>query len=271
MKNDYLDYQIMLDEKTLESLNYDLQIFNINNLNLLFNMIIVSYYETFLKKEQIIHDKLSLLLNSHKIDILLKEKLLNEMLKTLITFEDTKDQKTIKKKLHVKESNLYEFQSFLALTELLLGNTISISTILRMLFVSFSKKTRTEKEFILFKNIIDKVEEASKENIILKVKLQNQKEVNINPYGVFDPFDHDALFLVGELPDQKLRTIRISQIKMAFITYQNGHITPLLYQDFIEIKKAKFDLGNLASLINLDSDNILPEIKRLKQLTHRLI
>jgi hypothetical protein len=152
----------------------------------------------------------------------------------------------------------------------LFGNTLATSTILRMLLVSFSKLTRTEKEKIIFKETLEKIAELIQNEIIIKVKTNNHELIELLPYDVFDPFDHDVLFLVGEIPSHQLRTIRLSTIKNVISTFNRMDKTTKNFEYYESVKKMKFDLSNLTSFIDLDSENILPKIVQLKQLTQSI-
>ena len=270
MKYPNLDLQILFDRTTLQSLENDLGFYGFKFFNDMANTIIVNYYQSYFDTSKILLERIKPLLTEHLNNPQMLLSLEQQLLSIIIERDDTKELKTIKKKIHISHKYESEFDTLQLMMDSLFGNTLALSTLLRMMLVTFSKLTRTEKEKILFKDTLESIEKLIKKQVLIKVKTKQNELIELLPYDIFDPFDHDVLFLVGELKSNQLRTFRISSIKNVISTYEKMDKSTKNVEYYENVKKMKFDLSNLTSFIDLDSKNILPKIVQLKQLTQSI-
>ena len=90
MNDRYLDFQILLDENTLRSLENDLSFYGFKSFNDMVNIIIVNYYPSFFGKSKSMTERINGLFNDYGIDSLNQTSLQQQLLSIFIEGESTK-------------------------------------------------------------------------------------------------------------------------------------------------------------------------------------
>ncbi len=193
-----IKYKVMLSYYTYSTILNDIDAFRFykangdTNKNKFINRLISNYYETINTNINKLEDNLLLLLK----DIKNKEELVNDILK----IKERNEESDYKKEYELTFISTKESKD--ALVDIEYSNYSYIFTIsgyLRKLFNDYAKLNQDERERIIFKNEIELINSAIKNNkkIFFKIISNNIEEKHeVSPLGIFNSKDRQFAYLI---------------------------------------------------------------------------
>lgn len=195
-------YKVMLSYYTYSTILNDIDAFRFyknngdTNKNKFINKLITNYYETINLNIKKLEDNLLLLLKTIKN----KEELVNDILK----IKERNEESDYKKEYELTFISTKESKD--ALVDIEYSNYSYIFTMsgyLRKLFNEYAKLNQDERERIIFKNEIDLINTAIKNNkkIFFKVITKKDEEITeekheVSPLGIFNSKDRQFAYLI---------------------------------------------------------------------------
>ncbi len=222
----YEKIKVTVPKTTCELLHKDALDFGIvkankeANLNAFINLLVTNYYETFAAREEDLKDKLDRALFG------IPEKYSKDALSSIIKIiadrekDDENDEKSVA--LSFKPTKMSE-GVFLHIENTLVKNE-SLSSFYRRMFLSYSKKTKNEREKIIHKKSYESLCKAIKRGVRVCISLDNGHVYNeVSVYAVASA--RDELFNYALLySDNKNRTFRLAKIRTVSLLLSKSEI-----------------------------------------------
>lgn len=207
--------KISLPKSTLEVLKKDCIDFKITkangqaNMNAFVNTLIVNFYESFSANEEELHQELKTALSI--VPDYYREKVFFNVVKVFAKKGDRTDDKKDTATLSFKPTKLSE-RALLYVEHVLLQNE-SLSSFYRRMFLSYTQKTKTEREKIIHKENFSLLQKAIKQGVRVCIQLQTGNLIkNVSVYSVSPA--KDELFNYVLFYDNKHNvTVRLASVK----------------------------------------------------------
>lgn len=189
-------YKINLDYFTYSTIINDIEAFRFfkkdesTNKNLFINKLIYNYHYLFNKNIDTYESYLKEIFKEKKLNNNDINDLIEKISRANIKKEEIKEKDY---PLTFVTTSKYE-SVFIDIEDNYLSR-YSFSEYIRMLLISYSKKNQDERERVLFKEEIDLINNAIKENKKIIFSFNNEL-IESNPIGIFSTKDHQFLYLV---------------------------------------------------------------------------
>ena len=246
-----LKIKVMLDNKAYNDLIDDMSSYFIFkndktiNKNKYMNILFKNYYEEYENKRIQIYDKILNYFDKNGLNN--KEIMANELSYKLLNNYDSKElyfDKGITFNLTDEEEFIFKSLDNLKYE--------SASLYFRNLIYNYLSLKSFEKENIIYKDILNKINKAIKNNKILKIKLDNN-ELNILPYKTLNNLDDKYTFLIALKADRSPISINIGKI-----------INIIETKDIFKLNNEETEQLDLIINKNIEYPNITEEITKIK-------
>lgn len=221
--------KISLPNVTLALLKKDCEDFKVTkpngspNMNLFINTLLINFYEEFTLGEEELHDGIKKALFS--VPEAYKKNAFNEIIKVIAKRQGGTHTGGHSASLSFKPTK--ESERAVTYIETVALKNESVSSFYRRLFISYSQKTKNEREKIIFKNTYELLEKAIKKGVQVCITLKSDDRV----------FEEMSLFSVSSAKDELFNyvlcysrknnhTIRLASIKEVYLLPHKSAIPP---------------------------------------------
>lgn len=218
--------KISLPKETLELLKKDCEDFKVFkddekiNMNAFINALVVNYYEEFSASEETLHDDIKKALFS--VPEAYKQGAFDEIVKIFAKKESTLDGKRQSASLSFKPTRQSE-RAVLFIENILLQNE-TLSSFYRRMFISYSKKTKNEREKIIHKENYELVDRAISRGVKAYIITRTGLHLtNVSIYATTS--SKDELFnYVLSYDGKNNHTLRLANIKSISLLGEKSNI-----------------------------------------------
>ena len=219
--------KISLPKTTLNLLKKDCEDFKIlkengsPNMNAFINTLILNFYEAFSASEESLHDEIQKAIFA--IPNLYKEKAFNDLVKIFSKRNDINENKSDTATLSFKPTKFSE-KAIIYIEHILLKSE-SLSSFYRRMFISYSKKTKNEREKIIYKENYELLQKAISKNLKVCITLKNKDTIFNNCAIHSISASKDELFnYVLFYYKKQNHTIRLASIKIVALQHETSYI-----------------------------------------------
>lgn len=212
--------KISLSKNTLDLLKKDCEDFRIckenakPNMNAFINILITNYYENFSASEETLHQNVK-----KALEIVPKhysEKVFIDIIKLFAKKTEGLEDKTPSTTISFKPTKVSE-KAILYVEQVLLQSE-SISSFYRRLFISYSQKTKNEREKIIHKENYELLNKAIKNGVQVCVQLSSDKIINnLSIYSISASKDELFNYVLAYDTVNNV-TVRLAKIKTVTLT-----------------------------------------------------
>lgn len=246
--------KVSLPKITLELLKSDCEDFRIvkengsPNMNAFINTLIVNYYETFSASEESLHDDIKKSLVN--VSSIYREKVFQDILKIFA--------KRVEANYDKKDNTTFSFKptKFSKKATIFIEHTLleeqSLSSYYRRMFISYSEKTKNEREKIIHKENFELLQNAISKGV--QVCVSTTANTIMNKLSVYSiSAGKDELYNYVLATDRKRNvTLRLAKIKTVSLLSTPADIS----ERNIELFKRQIECGAQYTMYNTDDEPI---------------
>lgn len=218
--------KISLPKITLELLKKDCEDFKVTkqngvpNMNAFINTLIANYYEDFSAHEESLYDDIKSALSS--VPERYSEKAFYDIVKLFAKNSEHTDGKKDTTTFSFKPSKVAE-KAVTYIENVILKNE-SISSFYRRLFISYSQKTKNEREKIIHKENFGLLQKAVKKGVKVCIRLQSGEVLNkLSVYSVSPAKDELFNYLLA-YGDKKNNTVRLAKVHSVSLLSEKAEV-----------------------------------------------
>lgn len=218
--------KISLSKNTLDVLKKDCADFKIvkengqPNINAFINTLIVNFYETFSASEETLHEDVKNALSV--VPDYYKEKVFQDVVKVFAKKSDCTDGKKDSTTFSFKPTKISE-KALLHIEQILLCNE-SLSSFYRRMFVSYTQKTKNEREKIIHKENLELLQKAVKRGVQVCVQLQSGEIRNRMSVFAVSPAKDELFNYVLAYDGKHNVTMRLASLRTVTLLSVGAHI-----------------------------------------------
>lgn len=218
--------KISLPKITLELLKKDCEDFKVTkkngvpNMNAFINTLIANYYEDFSAHEESLYDDIKAAL--YPIPDYYKEKVFQDVVKVFAKRSEQTDGKKDTTTFSFKPSKVAE--KAVSYVEQVILKSESVSSFYRRLFVSYSQKTKTEREKIIYRENFELMQRAMKKGVKVLLRLQSGEVLNrLSIYSVSPAKDELFNYLLA-YGNKHNYTMRLASVRSVALLSEKAEI-----------------------------------------------
>ena len=218
--------KISLSKSTLNVLKKDCTDFKIvkengqPNMNAFINTLIMNFYEMFSASEETLHEDIKNALSI--VPDYYKEKIFHNVVKVFAKKSEYTDAKKDSTTFSVKPTKISE-KALLYVDHVLLQSE-SLSSFYRRMFLSYTQKTKNEREKIIHKENFELLQKAIKKSVQVCIQLQSGVVMNSLSVYSISPAKDELFNYVLAYDTNHNTTIRLASIKTVSLLPVSSHI-----------------------------------------------
>lgn len=219
--------KISLPKNTLTLLKKDCEDFKFlkengsPNMNAFINTLILNFYESFSASEESLYEKIRAAIFA--VPNMYKEKAFSDLVKIFSNRNDVSENKTDTVTLSFKPTKLSE-KAVIYIEHILLKSE-SISSFYRRMFISYSKKTKNEREKVIYKENYEILQKAISKNLSVCITIKSKDTVfdSCSIHSISASQDELFNYVLFVYKNQN-HTIRLANIKLIALQHEKSII-----------------------------------------------